>query len=113
MSLSYLTIRPENRLSLTRRAELVSRNHYVPIDCNAFDYVELACLYRYPVRLYLRDGGTLEGVAADTKTSSVDGEHLVLDLDGELRTVRLDTIAELEPLRLNARFGRVPITGAA
>ena len=35
---------------------MTSGDKYEPIDCNAFDYVELACLYRYPVRLYLRDG---------------------------------------------------------
>ena len=86
------------------------KNHYEPIDCNAFDYVELACLYRYPVRLYLRDGSVLDGVAADTRTSSEDGEHLVLDADGGQRSIRLDTIAELEPRVLNARFGRVRIT---
>ena len=87
-----------------------SKNHYQPIDCNAFDYVELACLYRYPVRLFLRDGGSLDGTALDTQTSSVAGEHIVLDVDGERRLIRLDDIAELEPRLHNARFGRVRIT---
>ena len=87
-----------------------SKNHYVPIDCNAFDYVELACLYRYPVRLHLRDGSSLEGTAVDTRTSSADGEHIVLDIDGERRLIRLDAIAELEPRLHKARFGRVRIT---
>ena len=90
-----------------------SENNYTPIDCDAFDYIELACLCRYPVRLYLRDGGSLDGIAVDTAVSSTAGEHLVLEVEGERRQVRLDTIAELEPLRLNARFGRVRITGAA
>lgn len=89
------------------------KDPYMPIDCSAFDYIELACLYRYPVRLYLRDGSSLEGIAADTRTSAVEGECLVLDTAGQRRSVRLDSIAELEPLRLNARFGRVRITDEA
>lgn len=90
-----------------------SKNNYTPIDCNAFDYIELACLYRYPVRLYLRDGSSLDGIAADTRTSAADGEHVILDIEGEQRAVRLDAIAELEPRLPEARFGRVRITDEA
>ncbi len=82
-------------------------NDYEPVDCNAFDYVEFACLYRYPVRLFLADGGRIDGTAVDTAVEAGSGEFLVLDIGGRRKPVRLDTIAELEARVEGAKFSRV------
>lgn len=80
---------------------------YVSVDCNVFDYVEVACLYRYPVRLHLTDGGQLDGTAVDTRVGN-GAEFLVLDVGGGQEQVRLDRIAALETRIEGAKFSRVP-----
>ena len=89
----------------------MASDDYEPVDCNVFDYVEIACMYRYPVRIFFRDGGQLDGTAADTAVEAGRGEFLVLDIDGKSERVRLDTIAALETRIAGARFSRVNITG--
>jgi Rho-binding antiterminator len=85
----------------------MAEDDYVSIDCNVFDYVEAACLYRYPVRLRLVDGGQVDGTAVDTRAEN-GGEFLVLDVDGRQEQVRLDRIAVLETRIDGAKFTRVP-----
>ena len=80
---------------------------YTPIDCNLYDYVEIACMYRYPVRVATSGGQILTGVAVDTVIDADKAEHLELDVDGKPVLVRLDTLSVLEPLLDNARFGKV------
>ncbi len=84
--------------------------NYIPIDCNLYDYVEIACMYRYPVRVATTGGEIVTGVAVDTVIDSDKVEFLALDVDGARRQVRLDTVASLEPLDINARFGKVRFT---
>ena len=76
---------------------------YQPIQCSAYDYVEIACLYRYRVELALKDGSCLTGIAISTKTIKNDGEYLILNKDSEL-LVRLDTILSITTLDENAEF---------
>jgi len=83
------------------------RGEYTPIDCSLYDYVEIACMYRYPVRVATSDGETVTGVAVDTVTGADKSEFLALDVDGCVRRLRLDTLEELEPMVGNARFGKV------
>lgn len=87
---------------------------YTPIDCNLYDYIEIACLYRYPVRIATASGEILTGKAVTTSIERAPAgdkvEHLNLEIDGALRKVRLDTIRVLEPLGDNARFGKVRFT---
>ena len=84
---------------------------YVPIDCNLYDYIEIACMYRYPVRIAISSGEILTGTAVTTSieqdASGDKVEYLDLDTSGESRRVRLDTVSTLEPLIDNARFGKV------
>ncbi len=80
---------------------------YTPIDCNLYDYVEIACMYRYPVRAATTDGRILTGIASDTMVDADKVEYLELLVDGERDRLRLDRIASFEPLVENARFGKV------
>ena len=37
------------------------------IDCKNYDFVEIACMHRYPIKLTLRDDSVVKGVAVDTQ----------------------------------------------
>ncbi|MBM7456743.1 Rho-binding antiterminator [Oceanisphaera litoralis] len=57
------------------------------MSCEQHDYIEIACLYRYPVILTLTSGAELVGIALDTARNELrqecirirdhDAEHLV------------------------------------
>ena len=36
------------------------------MNCHQHDYIELVCTYRFPVRLTLKSGETVTGIATDT-----------------------------------------------
>ena len=40
------------------------------IDCELHDFVEVACMYRYQLRLILKDGQVIEGKAVDIASTS-------------------------------------------
>ncbi|NOX28386.1 MAG: transcriptional antiterminator [Gammaproteobacteria bacterium] len=80
---------------------------YEPINCSLHDYIEIACLKQYQVRLELVDSSNIVAVAESTETRSDKSEWLILR-DGELRhSVRLDNIVAFTPLTENADFGRI------
>ena len=84
---------------------------YTPIDCNLYDYVEIACMYRYPVRIATTSGEIMTGTAVTTSIERGENddkvEYLELDVDGSSQRVRLDTVSVMEPLVDDARFGKV------
>jgi len=80
---------------------------YQPIDCGLYDYIEIACLYRYVLRISTRDGEILTGTALDTEISADKSECLKLSGESGIRRVRLDHLLSIEPLTADARFGRV------
>lgn len=80
---------------------------YIPIDCSLHDYIEIACLKQYRLRLELMDSSKIIGIAESTETRSDKSEWLLLR-DGELpHSVRLDTIVAITPLTEGADFGRI------
>lgn len=38
---------------------MYSTEKYHPVDCDLHDYLEIACLYRYMLRIVLTDGTVL------------------------------------------------------
>lgn len=71
-----------------------------PIACHLHDYLEIACLYGYRVKLTLRDGRVLEGQAVDTVTRADKREYLVLDSE----QVETRYLAKLRVLTPGAKF---------
>lgn len=47
------------------------------LDCDKHDYVEIVCLYRYPLRLILSNGTVLSGTAVDTRYNARDRKSVV------------------------------------
>nr|WP_261833361.1 Rho-binding antiterminator [Vibrio ishigakensis] len=37
------------------------------ISCSQYDYIELICLYRYPVKLELKSGSVVTGSALESR----------------------------------------------
>ena len=77
------------------------------MDCDLHDYLEIACLFHYRVRLILTDQAPVDGIARTTLTESGSREYLRLDIGSEHRDIELHRIKQLEVLTPNARFSDV------
>ena len=80
---------------------------YKPIDCNLYDYVEIACLYQYEVQVTTIDGQTLVGTAVDTRSDPDQNEFLVMRSPGRELLIRLDAVTTFTALTEGARFEEV------
>lgn len=74
------------------------------ISCSDYDYVEIACMHRYPVRLSMKNGQKIEGTALDTTRNDVKAECIKLSQQSGERLVELDQIASIEALTANPHF---------
>ncbi|EAS44777.1 transcriptional antiterminator [Photobacterium profundum] len=84
---------------------------YQPIQCQRYDFIEIACMRHYLISIELNDETTLVGTAIDTKTQADKTEWLIIEQDGQSQPIRLDTIKAITPLSTNAEFGRELIAG--
>lgn len=73
-----------------------------PISCDLHDYLEIACMYGYQVRLTLSDQQTVEGKAIDTITLD-KREYLVID-NGQKTKIQLNQLKKMQVLTANAQF---------
>ena len=76
------------------------------IDCELHDFVEVACMYRYQLRLILKDGQVIEGKAVDIASTSDKREYLIIENDAQ-QQVDLMSLAKMEVLTPNAKFSEV------
>ncbi|MGF1774808.1 Rho-binding antiterminator [Vibrio wakamikoensis] len=74
------------------------------ISCSDYDYVEIACMHRYPVRLSMKNGQKIEGTALDTTRNDVKAECIKLSQQSGERLVELDQIASIEVLTATPHF---------
>lgn len=74
------------------------------ISCSDYDYIEIACMHRYPVRLTFKDGESLEGKALDTARNEDKQECIKLVVDSTEQLVVLDSLSKLEVLVDNPHF---------
>ncbi len=77
------------------------------ISCNEYDYIEIVCLYRYPVRLTMKVGESIKGVALDTSRNESKNECIKLNTNETEILVELDGISKLEVLVDNPHFSEV------
>lgn len=89
---------------------------YQPLHCDLHDYLEIACLHRYWLRIELRDGLAFDAQAFTTHTRrNTDGmleEYLEVRVDDASREFRLDRLHAVTPLSAQALFGRVELNPA-
>ncbi|MDD0994739.1 Rho-binding antiterminator [Pseudomonas sp. TNT2022 ID1044] len=87
-------------------------NTYQPMNCDLYDYLEIACLRGYRLDIELKDGARLEARALDTRTSAEKEEFLRVETANGQQEIRLDQLLAVTPLDANAQFGRVVFTDA-
>lgn len=85
---------------------------YTPLACALYDYLEIACLYRYQLDIELLDGSRLQAQALSTETIANQGEFLLLHGSGGELRLRMDKLLAITPLDAAARFGRVLLSGS-
>ena len=76
------------------------------ISCALHDYIEIACLYGYQVKLFLKDKQTIAGKAIDILSTHEKREYLLLD-NGRQHKIELIEIKELQVLTPQAKFQKM------
>ena len=74
------------------------------IACHQYDYIEMACLYKLPVKLKMKNGRKMEGIAYDTKINENREECIILKTGDKQQLVVLDKIKEMEAHTENPHF---------
>jgi Rho-binding antiterminator len=77
------------------------------ISCQQYDYIEIACLYHYPVALTLKSGSIIKGIALDTARNEARQECIKIQTQESDSLIVLDDIATLEVSVANPHFERV------
>jgi len=77
------------------------------ISCQQYDYIELVCVYHYPINITLKNGKLIEGIALDT-TRNVSGDECIsINYDGQLINVILQNIKLLKVAVENPHFKEI------
>jgi len=77
------------------------------ISCENYDYIEIACTYRYLVKLKMTSGNIIECIALDTAFNSNRAECIKVDDQGNIRLIALNEILVLEACVKNPHFDLV------
>lgn len=78
------------------------------ISCSEYDYIEIVCIYRYPVRLTLKSGEIIEAVALDTQRNSSRQECIKVGREDEdSMLIVLDSIVKMEVCVENPHFKEI------
>ncbi len=78
-----------------------------PVSCSLYDYIEVACLHRYDVKLILANGDEQIGRATSTRAGPDKVEYFGIHVDGDLVEVPMHEIACMETITPTASFKRV------
>lgn len=76
------------------------------ISCELHDFVEVACMYGYRLRLILKDDQVIEGKAIDIVNSPEKRECLVIEGDSK-QHIELTQLSRMQVLTPNAKFSEV------
>ncbi|OQK16544.1 transcriptional regulator [Methyloprofundus sedimenti] len=79
------------------------------ISCALHDYIEIACLYGYQIKLLLKDGQTVAGKAINILSTPEKREYLLLACEQQIK-IELIEIKELQVLTPQAKFQSVSFT---
>lgn len=77
------------------------------IRCELHDYIEIACTFRYPVRLTTKSGEVISGIALDTQYDAQRNECIAVENSGEITLVILDALSEMKAQTNNPHFDTV------
>ncbi|MGZ4992867.1 MAG: Rho-binding antiterminator [Methylobacter sp.] len=77
------------------------------ISCDLHDYIELACMHGYRVRLTLKNHQIIEGKALNTLTTAEKQEYLIIGIGPEQSRIELNQLKKMEVLTHHAKFSEV------
>lgn len=77
------------------------------MSCSDYDYIEIVCLFKYPVELTMKSGSTICGKAVDTARNQAHEECIKLQVEGADVLVALDSISKLKVSVDNPHFQEV------
>ncbi|MGK9003459.1 Rho-binding antiterminator [Citrobacter europaeus] len=80
---------------------------YHPIDCDLHDYLEIACMYHYLLRIELTDSTCFDAKALTTCTTADKEEFLLVELHENEQKIRLDCLSSITALTPGASFSTV------
>lgn len=84
------------------------KDTYQPIQCQLYDYVEIACLHGLNLDLELTSNKTITGKALTTRIKDKQ-EFIVIETKDGDHEIRLDTVKSITALNKNAEFSTVII----
>ena len=76
------------------------------ISCELHDFVEVACMYGYQLRLILKNDQVVEGKAIDIVQSDDKREFLVVD-SGSKQHIDLMELSKMQVLTPHAKFSEI------
>lgn len=77
------------------------------ISCANHDYVEIACMYGFEVRLVLKNGQIIHGNASQTTYNENREECIVLKTERGNSEVVLEQVASMEAVTRNPHFEKI------
>jgi len=77
------------------------------ISCDQYDYIEIVCMHRYPIRLMMKSGSIVECTALDTQRNDAREECIKVEVQGAASLIPLDNIARLDVSVENPHFKTV------
>ncbi|MBV4487955.1 Rho-binding antiterminator [Pseudomonas sp. SWRI153] len=80
---------------------------YQPLNCDLYDYLEIACMRGYQLDIELIDGQRLAAKAITIRTTSDKEEFMEIEQAGEQSEIRLDQLLAITPQAADAEFGRI------
>lgn len=77
------------------------------ISCEHHDYVEIVCTFNYPIKLTMKSGLIMKGIAQDTALNESRAECIKVKIEDEECLVVLDDIQVMEVSVDNPHFKSV------
>lgn len=74
------------------------------ISCDQHDYIEIACMYRYPLRISLNSKLIIDCTALDTQQNELREECIKVSVNGTDKLIILNDIEKIEVLIDNPHF---------
>ncbi|MGD8595255.1 MAG: Rho-binding antiterminator [Gammaproteobacteria bacterium] len=77
------------------------------ISCANHDYVEIACMYRFEIKLVFKNGQIVQGIAFQTTYNENREECMVLKTEKGSEEIVLKQIALMEAVTKNPHFEKI------
>jgi len=77
------------------------------ISCANHDYVEIACMYGFIIRLYLKSGTVVEGEAFQTAFNADREECVLVKTASGHEKIALDQVVVMEAVTKNPHFEKI------